>query len=170
MGERNPPIVIYAARGGRGGNAAVAPGSVAGADKSSPTCLAQQASGLCRHHWRYGDKAFNCCQPCSWQGNWAAGGGSTLSSPVRWFTSSTSFLEGVTSSTHAPVPHQDRKQGGQGVGGQPEATLGQEACPAGSSPPPRAAQDQAGRCRCRAVSHLRGSRRWWGPLCSGPAL
>jgi hypothetical protein len=58
-----------AARGGRGGNAAAGSGSAAGADKSSPTWLAQQASGLCRHHWRYGDKAFNCRQPCSWQGN-----------------------------------------------------------------------------------------------------
>jgi hypothetical protein len=58
-----------AARGGRGSNAAVGPGSAAGADKNSPTWLAKQASGLCRHHWRYGDKAFNCRQPCSWQGN-----------------------------------------------------------------------------------------------------
>jgi hypothetical protein len=58
-----------AARGGRGGNAAAGSGSAAGADKSSPTWLAQQAFCLCRHHWRYGDKAFNCRQPCSWQGN-----------------------------------------------------------------------------------------------------
>jgi hypothetical protein len=58
-----------ATRGGQGGNAAAGSGSAAGADKSSPTWLAQQASGLCRHHWRYGDKAFNCRQPCSWQGN-----------------------------------------------------------------------------------------------------
>ncbi len=58
-----------ATRGGRGGNAAAGSGAATTADKSSPTWLAQQASGLCRHHWRYGDKAFNCRQPCSWQGN-----------------------------------------------------------------------------------------------------
>ena len=58
-----------ATRGGRGGTAAAGSGAATPADKSSPTWLAQQASGLCRHHWRYGDKAFNCRQPCSWQGN-----------------------------------------------------------------------------------------------------
>ncbi len=55
--------------GGRGGNAAAGSGTATTADKSSPTWLAQQASGLCQHHGRYGDKAFNCHQPCSWQGN-----------------------------------------------------------------------------------------------------
>ncbi len=58
-----------ATRGGRGGNAAAGSGAATTADKSSPTWLAQHSSGLCRHHWRYGDKAFNCRQPCSWQGN-----------------------------------------------------------------------------------------------------
>ncbi len=58
-----------AARGSRGGYAAAGPRSEAGADKNSPTWLAQQASGLCRHHWRYGNKAFNCRLPCSLQGN-----------------------------------------------------------------------------------------------------
>jgi hypothetical protein len=58
-----------ATRGGRGGTAAAGSGAATPADKSSPTWLAQQASGLCRHHWRYGDKAFNCRQPCTWQGN-----------------------------------------------------------------------------------------------------
>jgi hypothetical protein len=46
-----------ATRGGRGRNAAAGPRSAAGAEKSSPTWLAQQPSGLCQHHWRYGDKA-----------------------------------------------------------------------------------------------------------------
>ena len=59
-------------RGGRGGPARGAGrggGPATGADKSSPTWLAQQSSGLCRSHWRYGEKAYNCRPPCSWQGN-----------------------------------------------------------------------------------------------------
>jgi hypothetical protein len=35
---------------------------------------ARLAAGLCIKHWRYGDQANSCVQPCSWQGNGGAGG------------------------------------------------------------------------------------------------
>ena len=38
-------------------------------DNSSPAELARMASGLCFPHFKYGAKAFNCTQPCNWQGN-----------------------------------------------------------------------------------------------------
>ena len=31
--------------------------------------LARQASGLCKSHFRYGGKAYNCSGNCAWQGN-----------------------------------------------------------------------------------------------------
>ena len=36
---------------------------------NTPSFNAQQASGLCYKHFRYGDQAFGCEKPCSWQGN-----------------------------------------------------------------------------------------------------
>ena len=35
---------------------------------------ARLAAGMCLPHWRWGDKARTCVQPCSWSGNGAAGG------------------------------------------------------------------------------------------------
>jgi hypothetical protein len=35
---------------------------------------ARLAAGLCIKHWRYGEAASSCEQPCSWQGNGIAGG------------------------------------------------------------------------------------------------
>ncbi len=35
---------------------------------------ARLAAGLCIKHWRYGEAASSCEQPCSWQGNSGAGG------------------------------------------------------------------------------------------------
>ena len=35
----------------------------------TPQSLARKASGLCGFHFRYGAEAYNCVQPCSWQGN-----------------------------------------------------------------------------------------------------
>ena len=35
----------------------------------TPAQLARQASGLCRSHFRYGDKAYSCGGNCTWQGN-----------------------------------------------------------------------------------------------------
>jgi hypothetical protein len=32
------------------------------------------AAGLCIKHWRYGEAASSCAQPCMWQGNGVAGG------------------------------------------------------------------------------------------------
>ena len=38
-------------------------------DSNSPSEVARLASGLCYPHFRFGSKAFNCQQPCNWQGN-----------------------------------------------------------------------------------------------------
>ncbi len=35
----------------------------------SPFQLALSASGLCRTHFKYGERAFTCFPPCTWQGN-----------------------------------------------------------------------------------------------------
>ena len=35
----------------------------------TPAQVARQASGLCRSHFRYGDKAYSCGGNCTWQGN-----------------------------------------------------------------------------------------------------
>ena len=35
----------------------------------SPMQLAVAASGLCRTHFKYGERAFTCFPPCTWQGN-----------------------------------------------------------------------------------------------------
>jgi hypothetical protein len=47
--------------GAKGGSAA-APAAVTGKAE-------RLASGLCRFHWKYGEEARICTQPCSWQGN-----------------------------------------------------------------------------------------------------
>ncbi len=41
-------------------------------DKTRPTDLAQQSSGLCFSHWNFGEKAWKSEWPCSRQGNLAA--------------------------------------------------------------------------------------------------
>ena len=35
----------------------------------TPLWVACQASRLCKSHFRYGDKAYNCGGNCAWQGN-----------------------------------------------------------------------------------------------------
>lgn len=55
-------------RGAARGGSSAAPAATA-AVKVTPSGLARQSSGLCRNHWMYGEKAFSCKAPCSWQGN-----------------------------------------------------------------------------------------------------
>jgi hypothetical protein len=40
-------------------------------DKTRPTDLARQSSGLCFSHWNFCEKAWKSERPCSWQGNLA---------------------------------------------------------------------------------------------------
>jgi hypothetical protein len=53
---------------GRGGGGAP-PAAPADSNPNAPSKLARQSSGLCRFHWQFGDKAYSCRSPCSWQGN-----------------------------------------------------------------------------------------------------
>jgi hypothetical protein len=53
---------------GRGGGGAP-PTVPADSNPNAPSKLARQSSGLCRFHWQFGDKAYSCRSPCSWQGN-----------------------------------------------------------------------------------------------------
>jgi hypothetical protein len=43
-------------------------------EESQATREARMAAGLCLKHWRFGERAFSCEQPCTWTGNAAAGG------------------------------------------------------------------------------------------------
>jgi hypothetical protein len=43
-------------------------------EESQAAREACMAAGLCLKHWRFGERAFSCEQPCSWTGNAAAGG------------------------------------------------------------------------------------------------
>jgi hypothetical protein len=43
-------------------------------EESQAAREARMAAGLCLKHWRFGERAFSCEQPCSWTGNAAAGG------------------------------------------------------------------------------------------------
>ena len=54
-------------RSNRGGNG--------GGRNSEPEAVkqARQAAGICYAHWRFGQKAYRCEQPCNWQGNATAG-------------------------------------------------------------------------------------------------
>ena len=63
-------------RGGRSGRGAARSGQQQlqpqdGQTKTdpSPFQLALSASGLCRTHFKYGERAFTCFPPCTWQGN-----------------------------------------------------------------------------------------------------
>jgi hypothetical protein len=61
-GSQNRPF-----RGrGSGGAPPVAP---ADSNPKAPSKLARQSSGLCKFHWQFGEKAYSCRSPCSWQGN-----------------------------------------------------------------------------------------------------
>jgi hypothetical protein len=57
---------------GRGGRGAARGGGAAHEPEASKE--ARLAAGMCFKHWRYGDAATSCTQPCSWQGNDGAGG------------------------------------------------------------------------------------------------
>jgi hypothetical protein len=57
----------HCGRGGGGGTRA----AMAESDISKEARL---AAGLCLRHWRYGDQAHGCEQPCAWPGNATAGG------------------------------------------------------------------------------------------------
>ena len=56
--------------GGRGRGGKVAPRL----PEPEASKEARLAAGLCIKHWRYGEAASSCEQPCSWQGNGGAGG------------------------------------------------------------------------------------------------
>jgi hypothetical protein len=47
--------------GAKGGNTAASAVASAAAER--------RASGLCRFHWKFGEDAYICAKPCSWQGN-----------------------------------------------------------------------------------------------------
>jgi hypothetical protein len=57
---------------GRGSRGAARGGGAAHEPEASKE--ARLAAGMCFKHWRYGDAATSCTQPCSWQGNGGAGG------------------------------------------------------------------------------------------------
>jgi hypothetical protein len=63
-------------RGGRGrrGRGAGYSGQRQPPAESEASKQARLAAGLCIKHWRYGEQANSCIQPCSWQGNGQAGG------------------------------------------------------------------------------------------------
>ncbi len=65
-------------RGDRGGGQ---PAS----EKPEASKEARLVAGLCIKHWCYGEAASSCSQPCSWQGNGAAGGNWMLSSLANSF-------------------------------------------------------------------------------------
>jgi hypothetical protein len=44
-------------------------GQQAAKNKTRPTDLARQSSGLCFSHWNFCEKAWKCERPCSWHGN-----------------------------------------------------------------------------------------------------
>ena len=61
-------------RGGRGGKSGGGSGGGGGQQgqqdpPNTPARVAQQASGLCYKHFRFGDQAHGCVKPCNWQGN-----------------------------------------------------------------------------------------------------
>jgi hypothetical protein len=58
------------ARSDRGGGQT----SSAAVEEPEVSREARLAAGLCIKHWRYGEAASSCSQPCSWQGNGGAGG------------------------------------------------------------------------------------------------
>jgi hypothetical protein len=57
-------------RGGRGGGRT----SSMVVEEPEVSKEARLAAGLCIKHWRYGEAASSCSQPCSWQGNGGPGG------------------------------------------------------------------------------------------------
>ena len=55
---------------GKGRGRPSQPAAAASSSSSpSPASLARNSSGLCFYHWQFGEKAFKCNTPCSWQGN-----------------------------------------------------------------------------------------------------
>ncbi|MFN9904610.1 MAG: hypothetical protein ACK56F_00615, partial [bacterium] len=60
--------------GQRGGNSRGGARGGGAAHEPEASKEARLAAGMCLKHWRYGDAATSCTQPCSWQGNGGAGG------------------------------------------------------------------------------------------------
>jgi hypothetical protein len=56
-------------RGGGRGGGVNSGGGTSTAKTPTPSTLARESSGLCFFHWRFGEQANRCDQPCSWQGN-----------------------------------------------------------------------------------------------------
>ena len=56
-------------RRGNGGGQQAVQRSSAPDFPNTPARVAQQASGLCYKHFKFGDQAMGCKKPCSWQGN-----------------------------------------------------------------------------------------------------
>ena len=54
---------------GGGGAPLTLTAAPADSNPKAPAKLARKTSGLCRFHWQFGDKAYSCRSPCSWQGN-----------------------------------------------------------------------------------------------------
>jgi hypothetical protein len=54
---------------GRGGNNGGGSQPAGQMNPSGPLANARTASGLCNAHWKYGDQAWACKQPCTWTGN-----------------------------------------------------------------------------------------------------
>jgi hypothetical protein len=77
LGDEEPIIAAVrggGARGGRGGRGrGRGRGSRQAAAESDISKEARLAAGLCIKHWRYGDQAHSCEQPCAWPGNATAG-------------------------------------------------------------------------------------------------
>jgi len=70
--QRPPPVPPRTgAKQADGGAGAAGGSSGKGGQSSAPTPanLARKGSGLCWNHWKFGENAHRCSQPCSWAGN-----------------------------------------------------------------------------------------------------
>jgi hypothetical protein len=78
--EGTPAAMRPAADSTRGRSGRGQHGHGAGAGGQPPPMESQTsnearlAAGLCIKHWRYGEQANSCVQPCNWSGNGQAGG------------------------------------------------------------------------------------------------
>jgi hypothetical protein len=76
FGDRGRGGVNHGGRSRGGGGRARDGGRTSSAAVEEPEVSreARLAAGLSIKHWRYGEAASSCSQPCSWQGNGGAGG------------------------------------------------------------------------------------------------